>query len=394
MSAFTALRTRVAAWARRAAPAQPDAQASHRLRLLLDHMPEAVLAFDEYGHIEWINPAARQVFQLSAADAVGRHISTWIAHLPPAMNAGAAGRADAMLPAQPVRQVVTARRRDGSSFPLEVSRVELPGAGLRAGMCVCRDVSEAQRMERMQHEFVSMVSHELRTPLTSLRGSLSLLNDGHCGELGPDANKLLRMAHTNAERLVHLVNDILEFEKLRAGAVTLDPSDEDLADVARQAVDALEGMAAQAEVRLVLAVEGAQHPVRADGARLAQVLANLLSNAIKHSPRHSTVQVRVVRHNERLRLTVRDAGPGVPQAFIPQLFMPFQQAHHTKARKQGGTGLGLAISRGLMERMHGAIGLELPQPDQGATFWIELPLNDVRPSTFGPMTLASEYAKA
>jgi signal transduction histidine kinase len=225
----------------------------------------------------------------------------------------------------------------------------------------------------------------LRTPLTSLRGSLVLLADGSVGPLPADAQRLLRLAHDNSERLVHLVNDILDFEKLRAGGLQLDIESLDLADVAREAIESVEGMSHQARVSMQLHDGGMPLPVRADAARLVQVLANLLSNAIKYAPPHGTVLVTVEAHGERARATVRDDGPGVPADFVPHLFEPFAQARSAQHRRQGGTGLGLAISRGLIEMMHGGIGLEPPQRGAGASFWIELPLHSARPSTFGDL---------
>ena len=357
--------------------------ARRRLQLLLDHMPDGVIAFDAAGKVEWINPAARLMFQCSVADTVGRPVS----ELMPGMDLAAAEPQptvpEGMLPVQAPRLALRGRRRDGAEFPLEAELVRLRADGALVGMCVCRDLSLSQRIEHMKHEFVSMVSHELRTPLTSLRGSLALLADGTIEGLPDDARRLLRLASDNSERLVHLVNDILDFEKLRAGALRLDIEELDLADAAQQAIDAIEGMARQAEVVLRVLPTEAAFPVQADPARLVQVLGNLLSNAIKYSPRHGTVLVILTRRSEWARLTVRDQGPGVPAEFAPRLFEPFEQARDPRQRKQGGTGLGLAISRALMEMMQGSIGLETAPAGEGARFWIELPLIFERPSTFG-----------
>ena len=230
-----------------------------------------------------------------------------------------------------------------------------------------------------------MVSHELRTPLTSLRGSLALLADGSIDGLPPDAQRLLRMASSNAERLVHLVNDILDFEKLRAGGLRMQPEDCELGALVAQAVESIDGMARQADVALRVLRTEADCPVRADPVRLTQVLGNLLSNAIKYSPPHGTVLVTVGRRSEWARVTVLDQGPGVPADFVARLFEPFEQANDPRHRKQGGTGLGLAISRALMEQMQGGIGIEPARAGEGARFWIELPLAIGRPSTFGAL---------
>ena len=356
-----------------------------RLQLLLDHMPDGVFAFDAAGRIEWINPAARLIFQRSAADTVGVPIAELIPGIATAQAELALSAPPGVVPAQVPRLVLRGRRRDGSEFPLELALVRLEVEGAQVAMGVCRDLADSERIERMKREFVTMVSHELRTPLTSLRGSLALLADGTIEGLPADARRLLKMASDNSERLVVLVNDILDFEKLRAGALRIDFQALDLAALAQQAVDALEGMAARQQVLLRVLAAGEAFPVRADPARLTQVLANLLSNAIKLSPPHGTVHVIVTRRAERVRLVVRDQGPGVPEEFIERLFLPFEQARDPQHRKHGGTGLGLAISRALMDMMQGAIGLEPPRPGDGASFWIELPLDDQRPSTFGEL---------
>ena len=357
-----------------------------RLQLLLDHMPDGVLAFDAHGRVEWINPAGRLMFQCSMADTVGRPVRELIPELDPTGGVPPDPHHSPARASVP-RVAMRGRRRDGDSFPLEVEIVRLQSDDEgpdheRAGMCVCRDMSQSQHIEHMKHEFVSMVSHELRTPLTSLRGSLALLADGSIRGLPPDALRLLELASDNAERLVVLVNDILDFEKLRAEALRVDLEPTDLCESAHHAADAIEGMARQARVLLRVRPAEPHLPVRADPARLMQVLGNLLSNAIKHSPPNASVKVAIVRRGERARVLVRDHGPGIPAELAPRLFEPFAQARDTQ-HGRGGTGLGLAISRALMEMMHGAIGVEPREAGRGASFWIELPLAVDPPSTFG-----------
>jgi PAS domain S-box-containing protein len=360
-------------------------ESRRRLQLLLDHMPDGVIAFDGEGRVQWINPAARLILHCSAEGTVGRPVRELI----PALDLEALDAApmppEGQAPAAQARSTLHGLRPDGTTVPLEAAVVRLPAEGARVGMCVVRDLSASQRVERMKHEFVSMVSHELRTPLTSLRGSLALLADGSIEGLPADAQRLLKLAADNSERLVHLVNDILDFEKLRAGGMRVELDHVELGDLAQRAVEAIEGMARQAAVTVRVERAAGALPVQADPARLMQVLGNLLSNAIKYSPPQGTVTLTLQRRGERVRLAVRDQGPGVPPDFAERLFEPFEQARDPRHRKQGGTGLGLAISRALMETMEGAIGLEPPRPGAGAVFWIELPLDEGRPSTFGAL---------
>jgi signal transduction histidine kinase len=335
--------------------------------------------------VEWINPAARSIFHCSGNEVVGRPASLLIPMLNILLPEEHEVAPDGMVAAQLPRLATEGRRRDGSAFPLELAVVRLRTDGPRTGMCVCRDNTDALRLERVKSEFVSMVSHELRTPLTSLRGSLALLADGSIAGLPNDARRLLALASGNAERLVMLVNDILDYEKLRAGALSVDNDAADLVELARRAIESLEGMARPNGVQMVLHARDEEVPVLADAARAMQVIVNLLSNAIKYSPPEGLVSIRVRRRQERARLTVQDSGPGVDPEFVPRLFKPFEQARDPRHRKQGGTGLGMAISQELMQMMHGAIGIEPPVLGQGAEFWIELPLNSARPSTFGDL---------
>ncbi len=357
-------------------------ESQRRLEMVLDHIPDAVIAFDAAARVQWINPAARAMFGRDADRAHGRPMSLlvpelehWL-HWPdtqPQIDP------DVQLP-----EAWTARREtmyglhaDGREFPIEMALVQTRVNGERVGVCVCRDLSEMERMERMKHEFVSMVSHELRTPLTSIRGSLSMLAGDMAGELSAPVRRLVGLAHDNSERLVALVNDILDFEKLRAGEVRMTLQALDLAEQARAAVEACEGYAREHSVSLSCRCAEGALLVQADALRLGQVLANLLSNAVKFSPAGSEVKVLVQAHDGAARVSVTDAGPGVPPDFVARLFEPFAQAHELQTRRRGGTGLGLAISRAMTEQMGGSIGLEPPQPGEGAVFWISLPMAPV-----------------
>jgi NtrC-family two-component system sensor histidine kinase KinB len=350
-------------------------ESQRRLEMTLDHIPDGVIAFDAGTRVQWINPAAEVMFGRSRAGMRAQpvsllipeldHRTEWPDTVPPE-------DAPAATPWHARRETMYGLRADGAEFPIEVALVQTRVGGERVGVCVCRDLSQLERMERMKHEFVSMVSHELRTPLTSIRGSLAMLADGMAGELTGPVHRLVGLAHQNSERLVALVNDILDFEKLRAGEVRMELAPLDLVDEARAALESCEGYAHQHRVATRLQSAGAV-PAVGDAQRLQQVLANLLSNAIKFSPEGGEVTVHVDAGGGEPRLWVIDQGPGVPAAFVEQLFEPFAQASNLQTRKRGGTGLGLAISRAMMEQMGGRIGLEPPEPGRGAVFWIALP---------------------
>lgn len=233
-------------------------------------------------------------------------------------------------------------------------------------------------LERLKRDFVSTVSHELRTPLTSMRGALGLITGGTVGALPPKVDELLRIASTNTERLIRLVNDILDVEKIDAGHLEMRREAVSIAGVLTQTVAGLESLARDAAVTLRVAAD-ADDAVVGDPDRLVQVFTNLVSNAIRHSPTGAAVEIATVRGPGIVRITVRDHGPGIPPEFAPRLFGRFEQAGAVEARPQGGTGLGLNIARSLVERHAGRIGYE-DAPGGGTTFWVELPTTATAPS--------------
>jgi len=236
-----------------------------------------------------------------------------------------------------------------------------------------RYATERKRLERLKDEFVSTVSHELRTPLTSISGSLGLLMGNAAGNLPPAMARLLSIAHNNSQRLVRLVNDILDIEKMDAGQVVFNFSRVEFPPLVAQAIEANRGFAEGYGVRIRLDEAcAAVADVRADPDRLLQVVTNLLSNAIKFSPPDSEVVVAIEKVTDMVRLTVRDHGPGIPPDFKPLIFEKFAQADGTNARQQGGTGLGLSIVKQIVDRLSGEVGFA-DAPGGGTIFHVELP---------------------
>jgi PAS domain S-box-containing protein len=236
-----------------------------------------------------------------------------------------------------------------------------------------QDISEHREMERLKNEFVSVVSHELRTPLTSIRGSLGLMLGTMSSALPGNATRLLEIAHTNCERLIVLINDILDIDKIASGNMRFDMQRKPVAALVHKAAQATEPYAQRFNVRIDVqsAIEAAWIVV--DENRFTQVLSNLLSNASKFSPPNSVVTVSVRTAQGRARVSVIDRGHGIPEDFRPRIFERFSQADSSISRSAGGTGLGLHISRQIVERMNGAIGFAT-EVGRGTTFWVEFPL--------------------
>jgi PAS domain S-box-containing protein len=235
------------------------------------------------------------------------------------------------------------------------------------------DITERKHMERLKSEFVSTVSHELRTPLTSITGSLGLINGGALGPVPDTMKGMLAIAEGNTQRLRNLIDDLLDIDKLIAGKMTFNLQSIQLNELLAECNASNQGFAQQHDVSLLHNDDGARLQVVADPLRLQQVLSNLLSNALKFSPPQGEVCLYSQQQDSRARILVSDQGPGIPAEFTTRIFEKFSQADASDRRQKGGTGLGLAISKELIERMGGSIGF-ISEPQQGSTFWIELPL--------------------
>ncbi|MEP7363094.1 MAG: HAMP domain-containing sensor histidine kinase [Acidobacteriota bacterium] len=249
--------------------------------------------------------------------------------------------------------------------PLHGRRGELMGYSVELW-----DMTGKRARESRSRELVSMVSHELRTPLTAIRGALGLMAAGVLGVLPEKAQTAAVIAERNSERLVRIVNDILDLEKFEAGKLTVECAPVDLDELLRAAAEANQPYGDKFGVRYAL--EGSTGGVRAcgDSGRLMQVLGNLMSNAAKFSPAGSVVALRMERLPEgRVRMEVEDRGAGIPEEFREQVFQRFAQAGGERA--SAGAGLGLSISRALVEAMGGQIGFET-MPGRGTTFYVEL----------------------
>ena len=231
------------------------------------------------------------------------------------------------------------------------------------------DIRQLKEVERLKTDFVSTVSHELRTPLTAIRGALGLVLAGTTGPVAPKTRDLLQIGLQNTERLIRLINDILDIERIEAGHLIVRREPCELATILRTTVDSLRTVAMEAQV--TLAREGEQAAVvTGDPDRLVQVFTNLISNALRFSPRGETVTVALRTTPTSAVVFVTDRGPGIPLEFRRRIFGKFQQAD--SAGSAGGAGLGLAIVRAIVERHGGSIRFD-SAPGHGTTFITELP---------------------
>ena len=235
-------------------------------------------------------------------------------------------------------------------------------------------LDERSELDTLKDEFISTVSHELRTPLTSIRGSLGLLSSGVMGSLDPKAQNLLRIAVTNTDRLIRLINDILDLERMESGRAPLQLRRCSLHELAISAVDTMTSMADAAAVHIELTTAGAADGLffDADSDRILQVLTNLLSNAVKFSPAASTIRIQAESTSDSILLRVSDEGRGIPTEKLDNIFDRFQQVEPSDARQKGGTGLGLAICRTIVQQHSGSIWAQR-NLGPGTTFYVMLP---------------------
>jgi PAS domain S-box-containing protein len=350
------------------------ARVSRQHELILDSAAEGIYGVDPQGYTLFLNPSAARMLGRRPDDAIGRPFEAVLGM----SDAGGAG--DGLNPVRATlaqgagAQVKDAvfRRADGASFPVEYASTPMVEDGRITGAVVTfRDVAERREMERMKDEFVSVVSHELRTPLTSIRGSLGLLAAGKLGEVPEKGRRMLEIAVQNTDRLVRLINDILDIERIESGTVTMELRPVDASALAREAMEVMTAMAERSGVHLYAWSE--RHPLEADPDRILQVLTNLLSNAIKFSPPGAQVTLTMEPQGDEMVFRVADQGRGIPPDRLESIFERFSQVDSSDAREKGGTGLGLAICRSIVQQHGGRIWVE-SEVGSGSTFSFTLPL--------------------
>ena len=355
--------------------ARRQVEASGRkLALFAERAPIAVLELDPRGLITQVNPGAELLFGYAAAELIGSPAKERLV-LPELHTDFDRQWAHLIESREPISALkIRTPRRDGVHVVCEwtVTPLVNPEGTVIAVIAQGQDVTRQLEAERMKKEFTSTLSHELRTPLTSIIGSLQLINSGVLGDLTKDISELTAVAERNGQRLLDLINDILDIEKIESGKLSLVPEVFRLGDLVREAIVLNKAFAERFRVRFELQGVLPETTVHADRKRLLQVMTNLLSNAAKFSPEAGVVDVSVEQTGLTVRVSVHDRGPGIPEAFRNRIFSRFAQADSTATRQKGGTGLGLAISKRLVEMMQGHIGFDL-RDGGGTTFWFELP---------------------
>jgi PAS domain S-box-containing protein len=360
----------------------------HRTQeILLDTIEDGICGADRNGLASLVNPAAGRLLGAAPDQLTGASVHDLLhGSQPGGCNCGE----DCVLLRALTRNLsasaeITVYRRDGSSFPAEFSLTPILEQGRFTGSVLSfRDISQRFALDRMKDEFVSTVSHELRTPLTSIRGALGLLSAGLLGTVSEKAANLLRIALSNSDRLVRLINDILDLERIQSGREPLTFRPIALSEIVRQAIDGMQPVADAARIQLIHDANAVT--LSADPDRLLQVITNLLSNAVKFSPEGATVAVTLREGSNGVTLSVIDQGRGIPADKLDTIFDRFQQVDASDSRQKGGSGLGLAICRTIVQQHGGRIWAERNSVC-GSTFRVTLPLhpNLIATSTATPL---------
>ncbi len=355
--------------------ARRQVEASGRkLALFAERAPIAILEMDPRGLVTQVNPGAELLFGYAAAELIGTRAKDRL--VLPELHAEFDRQWAHLVESREALTGLKIRtpRRDGLHIVCEwtVTPLVNPEGTIVGVIAQGQDVTRQLEAERMKKEFTSTLSHELRTPLTSIIGSLQLINSGVLGDLDKDVSELTAVAERNGQRLLDLINDILDIEKIESGKLSLVPEVFRLGELVREAIVLNKAFGERFRVRFELQGVPPEGVVHADRKRLLQIMTNLLSNSAKFSPEGGAVEVTVEETGTHLRVGVHDRGPGIPAAFRARIFGRFAQADSTATRQKGGTGLGLAISKRLVEMMQGRIGFD-PREGGGTTFWFELP---------------------
>ena len=346
-----------------------------RQRSVLENMIDGLITINDKGLIQSFNSAAVKLFGYQVNEVMGQNIKMLMPepyqseHDGYLENYGQTGKKKII----GIGREVEGLRKDGTTFPLELAVSEMIVSGETVFTGVVRDITERKQMDKMKNEFISTVSHELRTPLTSIRGSLGLLSSGTVGELPESAKEMLKIASNNTERLLLLINDILDIQKIESGKMSFKFESVDLNSFIEEAIVAHAEYGKQHGVTYVYSNKLENVRIFADRDRLMQVMGNLLSNAAKFSHHGDKVEISVAVHNsDRLRISVTDYGSGIPDEFQPKLFERFTQSDSSDSRAKGGTGLGLSITKVIIEKHGGLIGF-VSKEGIGSTFYVELP---------------------
>lgn len=358
-----------------------------RFARILDIADDAIISIDADQHITLFNQGAEKIFGYTAQEVIGQQIDLL---LPLRFTkthrhyVADFSKSPSLARRMGERREIFGCRKDGTEFPAEASISKLNMGEETFYTVILRDITERKQIERMKDEFVSVVSHELRTPLTSIHGSLGMLASGLLKADSAQGKRLLQIACDSTDRLVRLINDILNIERIESGRVKMARETCNLADLIKSAINIIQPIADKAGIKL--SISSLSTELWADQDRIVQTLTNLLSNAIKFSTPGNTVWLKSEKQNHEVLLAVQDTGRGIPHDKLDSIFERFQQVDSSDSRNHDGTGLGLAICKSIVQQHGGDIWVESTL-GEGSTFYFTLPILETpqTPELHAPM---------
>lgn len=346
-------------------------ESSRKERALVDNATSVLASLDKHQQFIKVSHVAKKSWGYTESELVGKNISTLFENWTPEDTARlneliASGENQTF-----DRTLVRPEERES------IVRIDIHWASSEEQFfCVATDVTKEKELEQMKQQLLDTVAHDLRSPMTSIRTTLQLVRTGAMGEIPDAVNKRLERVEDQTNRLIRLINDLLDFERLEAGSITLFLQPESADKIVLSSIEAVSDSAEQAAVRLEY--KTVAFKVNGDCDRLIQVLVNLISNAIKFSPAETAVTIRVsqvlqARDGSAVRFEVSDSGPGVPEEFQKKIFERFKMIEGSKAHKKSGSGLGLAICKQIVDLHGGEIGVLNNENGSGCTFWFTIP---------------------
>lgn len=342
-----------------------------QLAAIIESSEDAIVSKTLEGTIVSWNASAERLYGYTAAEALGRPITLII---PPERLEEENQILQSVRQRGRIRYQETIRQRKNGTLvdvALTISSVKDATGKIVGLSTIARDITDRLQIDRMKSEFISVVSHELRTPLTSIHGSIGMLASGLLKPDSDQGKRMLQIAVDSTERLVRLINDILDIERIESGRVKMEKEFCAVDSLIAEAVNVVQPLADKAGV--TLSINGLPIQVWADRDRIVQTLTNLLSNSIKFSPAGNTVWLAVQQQSTQILFTVKDQGRGIPSDKLDTIFERFQQVDSSDSRNHEGTGLGLAICRSIVQQHDGQIWVQSVL-GEGSTFSFTLPM--------------------
>lgn len=344
-------------------------ESERRLRLIIERVPLGLVVINQVGSIELFNKSIEDAFGYQPHELLGKSIAKLFgasrAQTGAQLLAGLSERAKGHL------VELNAVRKNGDEFAIDFTLAEISFGSSSRQLAIVLDATERLELRRLRQSFITMISNELRNPLNDVGQFLSDFSKGQYGEVSEKATKESGRARDNVERLILLLNDLFDLEKLESGRIDIEPRWCSLQPILDKSVSAVTVFAQKHKVEID--VPTVDLMLYADSNRVVQVLINFLSNAIKYSPSESQVRIVVAEVGSFLEISVVDKGRGIPKSHLNSVFERFQQVEANDAKKKGGTGLGLAICKAIVEEHGGAIGVN-SEEGKGSSFWFKLPL--------------------